>query len=97
MPTVEKAASEYTDYIKKRATVVGRREFSDSLFNSLVLQSSVGRGLGNTPEGPIPSGGDYGVLTGFNLNNKVLWYPSFGDLGDFTVELFFKCSDPARL
>jgi hypothetical protein len=89
MPTVEKAASEYTDYVKKRASVVGRREFSDSLFNSLILQSSVGRGLGNKPEGPVPPAGDeYGVLTGFDENNR-LYYPSFPVSGDFTVELFF--------
>jgi hypothetical protein len=94
MPTVEKAASDYTEYVKKRASVVGRREFSDSLFNSLILQSSVGRGLGNTPEGPPPTpSGEYGVLTGFDYPDKVLYYPNFGDPGDFTVELFFKCWD----
>jgi hypothetical protein len=94
MPTEEKAASDYTEYVKKRASVVGRREFSDSLFNSLILQSSVGRGLGNTPEGPPPTpSGEYGVLTGFDYPDKVLWYPNFGDPGDFTVEFFFKCWD----
>jgi hypothetical protein len=95
MPTIEKAASEYTDYVKKRASVVGRREFSDSLFNSLILQSSVGRGLGNKPEGPAVEG-DYGVMTGFSDTQK-LSYPITTLPSTFTVELFFKYSSTLEI
>lgn len=90
MPTNPKAASDYTDYVKKRASVVGRREFSDSLFNSLILQSSVGRGLGNTPEGPVV-GGDYGVMT--FTGNEYLGFPTVFLPQNFTVECFFRVSE----
>jgi hypothetical protein len=46
--------------------------------------------------GPITSPSqDYGILTGFDLNNR-LYYPSFPVTGDFTVELFLKTSDTSN-
>jgi hypothetical protein len=44
-----------------------------------------------------PQFSDYGILTGFNNNNTILYYPTFTIPANFTVELFFKTSDTSSI
>ena len=82
-------ASEYTTYIREKASFDSRNP--PGLFNSLIVESDVARGLPQWVPGPINT--EYGI---FSFPNGHLEAPPMDFTGDFTIE-WFMILDPSKI